>query len=138
MGEEVMFVGHSDTTITVWVVDQKLKISEKIKVLRAHSGPVKGKINSCFTFFIIIAERKGIFSVLRAIPEYGILVSGCESGRVVVWDISQFHLIRLLTVMPEAIKDLRACWITGDLFVATERRISVFTINGIPLGKPLT
>ena len=70
MGEEVMFVGHSDTTITVWVVDQKLKISEKIKVLRAHSGPVKGKITSCFTFFsyIVFAERKGIFQFCVLFP----------------------------------------------------------------------
>ena len=87
------------------------------------------------TVIKILKRIRKIFLVLRAIPEYGLLISGCESGKVAVWDISQFHLIRLLTVMPEAIKDLRACWITGDLFVATERRISVFTINGIPLGE---
>ena len=113
MGEDVVFIGHDDTSISVWSVDHKLKGVENSKILRAHSDVV---------------------TVLRAVPEYGLLISGCAAGRVVLWDISNYSLIRLLSVMPDSIKDLRACWITGDIFVATEKRISVFTINGIPLG----
>ena len=113
MGEDVMFIGHADTSISVWTVDHKMKTAEKAKVLRAHSDKI---------------------TVLRSVPEYGILLSGCAAGRVVLWDISNYKLIRLLTVMPESIQDLRACWITGDIFVATEKRIAVFTINGIALG----
>ena len=73
--------------------------------------------------------------MLRAIQEYGILVSGCSSGRIMMWDMSNWELIRLVDTLNEKIVDLRACWITGDIFVASEKSISVFTINGTPLGK---
>ena len=53
-----------------------------------------------------------------------------------MWDMSNWELIRLVDTLNEKIVDLRACWITGDIFVASEKSISVFTINGTPLGKP--
>ena len=114
MGEDVIFIGHKDSSISALIVDHKSKAISQVKILRAHSDEI---------------------TVLRAVPEYGILLSGSACGRVVVWDISSYQLIRLLTVMPESVKDLRACWITGDIFAASEKRISVFTINGIPLGN---
>ena len=52
-----------------------------------------------------------------------------------MWDMSNWELIRLVDTLNEKIVDLRACWITGDIFVASEKSISVFTINGTPLGR---
>ena len=52
-----------------------------------------------------------------------------------MWDMSNWELIRLVDTLNEKIVDLRACWITGDIFVASEKSISVFTINGTPLGN---
>ena len=54
-----------------------------------------------------------------------------------MWDMSNWELIRLVDTLNEKIVDLRACWITGDIFVASEKSISVFTINGTPLGKKI-
>ena len=73
--------------------------------------------------------------MLRAVQEYGILLSGCSSGRLLISDLSSYALVRLIDTFNEKIVDLRACWITGDIFVATEKQISVFTINGTPLGN---
>jgi len=75
---------------------------------------------------------------LRCLPEYGVLISGCKNGRVNIWDVSTLKLIRLLGVHSGEITDLKACWITGDIFVASSRQISVYSINGDPLGSVQT
>ena len=77
---------------------------------------------------------RNVITSLRCLPEYGVLISGCKNGRVNIWDVSTLKLIRLLAVHGAEITDLKACWITGDIFVASSRQISVYSINGDPLG----
>ena len=81
---------------------------------------------------------RNLITSLRCLPEYGVLISGCKDGRVNIWDVSTFKIIRLLGTHSSEIMDIKACWITGDIFVASSRQISVYSINGDPLGLKAT
>jgi WD40 repeat protein len=129
LGEELLFLGHKDTSISAWQTDLKQKSISLARVMRGHG------LESIHFSVLNYCIFRNVITSLRCLPEYGVLISGCKNGRVNIWDVSTLKLIRLLGVHSGEITDLKACLITGDIFVASSRQISVYSINGDPLGR---
>ncbi|GMT32361.1 hypothetical protein PFISCL1PPCAC_23658 [Pristionchus fissidentatus] len=79
-------------------------------------------------------------STLALCDEYGILVSGCSQGKVVVWDLNRLEFVRTVIPSGPAVTSLVVSKVSADIAVVTQAtsgygsRVDLFTVNGDHVG----
>ncbi|GMT04106.1 hypothetical protein PENTCL1PPCAC_26280 [Pristionchus entomophagus] len=99
-----------------------------------HSGVTRMGVSS-----VLLAHSSPV-STLSLCDEYGILVSGCSQGKVVVWDTNGLDFVRAIIPSGPAVTSLVVSRVSADIAVVTQAtngygsRVDLFTVNGDHVG----
>lgn len=108
--DKTFVLAGTDMVITVWRFGQDRQLSvELMQVLRGHQSAV-----TCL-------------AVSRA---YNLIISGAaQDNHALVWDLNRLIFVRRL-LHPEPVRIALVNEVTGDILLASELYLSVFTVNG--------
>ncbi|GMR32661.1 hypothetical protein PMAYCL1PPCAC_02856 [Pristionchus mayeri] len=99
-----------------------------------HSGLTRMGVSS-----VLLAHSSPVSS-LSLCDEYGILVSGCSQGKVVVWDTNRLEFVRVILPSGPAVTSLVVSRVSADIAIVTQAtngygsRVDLFTVNGDHVG----
>ncbi|KAF8386740.1 hypothetical protein PRIPAC_75882 [Pristionchus pacificus] len=99
-----------------------------------HSGLTRMVVSS-----VLLAHSSPV-STLALCDEYGLLVSGCSQGKVVVWDTNSLEFIRTILPSGPAVTSIVVSRVSADIAIVTQAtngygsRVDLFTVNGDHVG----